>query len=107
MMAFFTGAAEHRKKRITEVHDSGEGVSAMDLQVGVGLKVSELLTSDANNLNIWRGFTKVLLPGVVAESVEHRPHLWKVGSSVPGRVKQMTYKSDTCCCLTRHSALIG
>ena len=30
---------------------------------------------------------------------------WKVGSLIPGRVKPMTFKIDTCCFLVWHSAL--
>ena len=42
--------------------------------------------------------------GTVAESVECR---LKCRSSVPGRVKPMTYKIDFCHFLARRSALIG
>ena len=34
--------------------------------------------------------------GVVAESVEREPLVREIGSSVPRRVKSMTYKIDTC-----------
>ena len=35
-------------------------------------------------------------PGMVAELVEHGPRVQKIGSSVPGRVKPMSYKIDIC-----------
>ena len=34
--------------------------------------------------------------GAVAEFVECMPGVWKVGSSVPSRVKPTTYQIDTC-----------
>ena len=43
----------------------------------------------------------------LGESVERGPHVWEIGSSVPSRVKPMTYKIDTCRFLAWHSALIG
>ena len=43
------------------------------------------------------------VPGAVAESVEPGPHVRKIMSSVPGRVKAITYKIDTCCFLAWHS----
>ena len=46
-------------------------------------------------------------PGVVAESVERRPRMWEIGTSVLGRVNLMTYYIDTCCVLARRSALIN
>ena len=33
---------------------------------------------------------------VVAESIERWPHMREIGSWLPVRVKQMTYKIDTC-----------
>ena len=35
-------------------------------------------------------------PGVVPESVERGPRMREIGSSVPDRVKPMTYKIYTC-----------
>ena len=35
-------------------------------------------------------------PGAVTESVERGPHVWEIRSLVPGRVKIVTYKIDTC-----------
>ena len=32
----------------------------------------------------------------MAESVEHWSHVWEIEGLNPGRVKQMTYKIDTC-----------
>ena len=43
----------------------------------------------------------------MAESVERRPQVQDTGSLVPGRVKPLTYKIDTCRFLARNSALIG
>ena len=40
--------------------------------------------------------------GAVTQSVEHRPRVWEIASSVPGQVKPMTHHF-----LDRHSALIG
>ena len=37
------------------------------------------------------------VPGAVAESVERGLHVQEIRSSVPGRVKLMTYKIETCC----------
>ena len=44
-----------------------------------------------------------LTQGVVAESVEREPPMREIRNSVSGRVKPMTYKTDTCHFL----ALIG
>ena len=44
-------------------------------------------------------------PGMVAELIE--PRVWVFGSSVPFRVKPMTYQIDTCYFLAWCSALIG
>ena len=43
---------------------------------------------------------------VVTELAEHRPHV-QTESSVPGRVKTMTYNTDTHSFLERRSALLG
>ena len=45
--------------------------------------------------------------GAVAKSVECKPHVQEIASSIPSRVKPMTYKIDTFCFLAQHSALIG
>ena len=44
-------------------------------------------------------------PGGVAEAVERKLCVWDLGSSVPSRVKPMTYKIDTCHFLVGRSAL--
>ena len=44
---------------------------------------------------------------MVAELIERGPNVWEIGSSVPGRVKSMTYKIDTCCFLAWRFAIIG
>ena len=44
-----------------------------------------------------------LAPGAVAESVERGPRVQEIGSSVPGRVKPMTYKIYKLCFLARRS----
>ena len=44
---------------------------------------------------------------VVAESVECRLHVWKVGSLKAERVKPMTYQIYTCRYLAWHSAITG
>ena len=41
------------------------------------------------------------------ESIERWLPVWKIGSSIPGRIKPMTYQIDTSRYLIRHSALIG
>ena len=48
-----------------------------------------------------------MVPGTVAESVEGGPPMRKVGSSVPGRGKQMIDKTDTCHFLAWRLALLG
>ena len=35
-------------------------------------------------------------PGVVAESVERKPHVREIWSLVPRRIKPMTYQIDNC-----------
>ena len=44
---------------------------------------------------------------VFAESIERRPCMWEIKSSVPSRVKRMTYKMYTCDFLAWHFVLIG
>ena len=44
---------------------------------------------------------------MVAESVEHRPHVWEIGSSIPSPVEPIAYQIDTCRFLAWCSALIG
>ena len=41
------------------------------------------------------------LQGMLAESLGHMPCVWEIWSSVPGRVKPMTCKIDTCRYLVR------
>ena len=50
----------------------------------------------------WMGW-----PGVVAESVEHWFRVLEIVGSNPGRVKPMTYKTDTCRFLAKCSPLLG
>ena len=52
-----------------------------------------------NHSSIW--------PSAVAESVDWRPRTREIGSSVPGRVKPLTYKIDTCHFLAWLLLLIG
>ena len=54
----------------------------------------------------------VAAAGAVAESLERGPRVreigrWAVENLVPGRVKPMTYKIDTCRFLAWRSELIG
>ena len=44
---------------------------------------------------------------VVTESVECRPLVGEMGSSIPGQVKPIAYQIDTCRFLAYHSALLG
>ena len=46
-------------------------------------------------------------PGAVAESVKRGPRVQEIGSSVPCRVKPLTFKIDTCHFLGWHSVLVG
>ena len=43
----------------------------------------------------------------VFDSVERRLPIQKIGSSIPGRVKPITYTIDTCHFLVRSLALLG
>ena len=45
-----------------------------------------------------------LIPDVVADSMERLLCMWEIGSLVPGRVKPVTYKIETCHFLARRSA---
>ena len=47
-----------------------------------------------------------VVQGAVADLIEHGPHVWEVGSSIPKRVKPMTLKLDACHYLARISALL-
>ena len=42
----------------------------------------------------------------MAKSIERGPRVQEIGSLVPGRVKQMTYKVDTCPFLAWQSVII-
>ena len=53
------------------------------------------------------GGTPTLVPGAVAESVEHWPHVWEIIGLNPCRVEPMTYQIDTRRFLARCSALFG
>ena len=46
-------------------------------------------------------------PGHSGQTLESRPCVWEIMSLVPGRVKLMTYKIDTCLFLVGCSALLG
>ena len=45
-------------------------------------------------------------PGAMAKSVEDWSRVWEIVGSNPGRVKPMTYKTDTCCFLAKCLALL-
>ena len=48
----------------------------------------------------------IFSPGSVAELVKHWSRMWEIVGSIPGRVKAMSYKIDTCLFLAWCSALL-
>ena len=65
-----------------------------------------LITIPKTSEIMYRGYVNAT-PKTVAESVERGPCMRKIGSSVPGRVKPMTYKIDACHFLAWYLALLA
>ena len=63
------------------------------------------VVSDYNH--IWNPSAEIPDLGAVVELLERGPPVWEIGSSVPSRVKPVTYKIDTCHFVAWRSALIG
>ena len=70
----------------------------------IGIDMSHMILVDCWSLASWQ---HVMSRGVVAELVERGYHVREIGSSVPGRVKSMTYKIDTWLFLAWRSVLVG